>query len=105
MTPPPVEEKFCNAFWFVGATHVGELANMALVTEEASFILSSVGELRITGHEHIAKIPVYINTSIIKKGKELLWYVPKVVKKENEERPVRSLEVKLGGKRLKTSGE
>ena len=43
---------------------------MALVTEEVSFILSSVGELRIIGNEHIAKIPVYVNTSITKKGEE-----------------------------------
>ena len=108
MTPPSVEDIFCNAFWFVGATHVKELANMALTTEDVTFTLASVGRLKISGHEHIVKIPVYVNTSIIKKGEELLWYVPMVEKTEKtqtDERPVKSLEVVVSSKRQKTSGK
>ena len=107
MGAPSVDEKLCNAYWFAGVTHELELANMALITEDVSFILASVGKLRISDHVHIAKIPVYINTSIIKKGEELLWYVPKVEKKDNDEKPVKGLEVKLlgGGKRQKTEGK
>ena len=65
-------------------------------------------KLKITGYEHIVKIPVYVNTSIIKKGEELLWYVPKVEKTEKtqtDERPVKGLEVVLSRKRQKTSGK
>ena len=105
MTPPVADENLCHAYYMVAVTHVKERANMALEPEEVSFLLSSVAKLRISGHEHVVKIPVFINTSIIKKGEELLWYAPKVVKKEMEERPVKSLEVKLSGKRQKTSGK
>ena len=61
--------------------------------------------MRISGQQYIAKMPVYVNTSIIKTGEELLWYVPTVEKKPTEAKPTKSLEVKLSGnKRQKTSG-
>lgn len=81
---------------------------MALVTEDVSFILASVGKLRITDHVHIAKVPLYINIAIIKKGEELLSYMPRVEKTEDtEEKKVPGLVVPLlgsgnGGKRQKT---
>ena len=87
-------------------THVKELGNMALVTEDVSFILASVQKLRISRPPHIAQIPVYVNTSIIKKGEELLCYVPKVEKTEKDEKLTKSLVVKVSGnKRQKTSGK
>lgn len=52
---------------------------MALDAEEVSFILSSSSKLRIVGHEHIVKIPVFVILAIIKEGEELLWFVEKVV--------------------------
>ena len=79
MGSPVVDETFCNAFFVVAVTHVKELSNMTLETEEVSFILSSSSKLRIAGHEHIVKIPVFVNLSIIKEGEELLWFVEKVV--------------------------
>ena len=108
MSQPNVEEQFCNAFWFVGKTHVKELANMELTTENVTFILASVGKLKISGHEHIVKIPVYTNTSIIKKGEELLWYVPMAKNTEKTQRHkgrVKGLEVVASSKRQKTSGK
>ena len=73
----------CNAYWFIGVTDEKGKANMALVTEDVSFILASVGKLRITDHVHIAKVPLYTNIAIIKKGEELLSYMPKVEKSED----------------------
>ena len=106
MSSPQVEEKFCNAYWSVAWTDVKELANMELVTEDVSFILASPSKLRISGHTYIAKIPLYINTAIIKKGDELLHYAPKVESKPHEVKPLPVLQVKLGGtKRQKTSGK
>ena len=51
--------------------------NMALQPELAPFILASATKLKIAGNEHTVKIPILVNTSNIKKGCELLWYVPK----------------------------
>ena len=94
MSPPVADDYFCNAFFMVAMTHVKERANMALETEEVSFILSLASKLRIAGHEHIVKIPVFINTSIIKKGEELLWFAEKVVA-EKPQQEVKGLELKL----------
>ena len=101
MTPPVADENLCNAYYMVAVTHVKERANMALEPEEVSFLLSSVAKLRISGHEHVVKIPVFINTSIIKKGEELLWFVEKVVT-EKPQQAAKGLELKLN-KRQKTA--
>ena len=50
---------------------------MALAEEEGPFILASRSKLRISGHDHITKIPVFVNQSIIKQGEELLFFVEK----------------------------
>ena len=107
MTPPHIVDNLCNAFWFVGKTDVKELANMELTTENVTYILASVGKLKISGHEHIVKIPVYINTSIIKKGEELLWYVPKIeaIPGTSHKGAPTSLAVGLSSKRQKTTNK
>ena len=101
MSTPAVDEKCCNAFFLVAATHEKERGNMALVTEEVSFFLSSAGRLRIAGHEHIVKSPVLINTSITQKGEGLLWFVEKVVA-EKPQQAAKGLVLKLS-KRQKTA--
>ena len=108
MSQPPNDAKLCNAYWSVGVTNELGVANMALVTEDATFILASVGKLRISDHVHIAKVPLYINTAIIKKGEELLSYVPKVEKTEDKGAYIApGLVVQLmgGGERQKTEGK
>ena len=107
MAPPHIVDHFCNAFWFVGKTDVKELANMELTTESVTYILASVGKLKISGHEHIVKIPVYTNTSIIKKGDELLWYVPKIeaIPGTSDKKAPKSLAVGLSSKRQKTTNK
>ena len=67
----------CNAFYKVAETNLEDRGNMALQQEVASFILASATKLKIAGNEHTVKIPILVNTSNIKKGDELLWYVPK----------------------------
>ena len=74
-----IDETFRCVFFVLGVAHVKELGNMALETEDVSFILASSSKLRITGHEHIVNIPVFVNQSIIKEGEELLWFVKKEV--------------------------
>ena len=107
----PGIDDVCNAYWFIGVTDEKGKANMALVTEDVSFILASVGKLRITDHVHIAKVPLYTNIAIIKKGEELLSYMPKVEKTEDTgDKTAPVLAVRLsggatacgGGKRQKT---
>ena len=94
----PGIDNVCNAYWFIGVTDEEGKANMALVTEDVSFILASVGKLRITDHVHIAKVPLYTNIAIIKKGEELLSYMPKVEKSEDAGvRKVPVLAVRLSG--------
>ena len=101
MTPPVADENLCNAYYMVSMAHVKERANMTLEPEEVSFLLSSVAKLRISGHEHVVKIPVFINTSIIKKGEELLWFVEKVVA-EKQPQVDKGLELRVS-KRHKTA--
>ena len=98
--PTPVGKDLCNAFYQVHRTDVECHANMALQDESAAFILASATKLKIQNNEYKVMIPILVNTSIIKKGDELQYYVPKVevVKKE---RTVRKLEV--GNKRAKVS--
>ena len=73
---PVVDENCCSAFFLVQATHNKMLGNMALTHEEAPFIIASK-KLKISGHEHIVKIPVLVKVSIIKPGEELLLFVEK----------------------------
>ena len=98
--PTPVGKDLCNAFYQVHTTDVECHANMALQDESAAFILASATKLKIQNNEYKVMIPILVNTSIIKKGDELQYYVPKVevVKKE---RTVRPLEV--ANKRIKVS--
>ena len=79
MCPSSIDDNFCNAYFVVQATHDEERANMSLESKEVSFILASCSKLKITGHEHVVQIPTFVNTSIIKKGEELLWFVEKEV--------------------------
>jgi len=72
-----VDKDFCNAFFVVGVTHLEDRGNMALQSEVVPFIPASATKLKISGNEHTVKIPILVNTSIIKKGDELLYYVPK----------------------------
>ena len=58
-----------------------------------SFILASCSKLKITGHEHVVQIPTFVNTSIIKKGEELLWFVEKKVI-ESKPVPIKDLQVR-----------
>ena len=96
---PVVDQTFCSAFFVVRVTHEKELGNMALAEEEVPFILASRSKLRISGHEHIVKIPVFVNQSIIKQGEELLFFVEK---EETVKTPVEVQGLQLkAGKRLK----
>ena len=73
----PIDKDSCNAFFVVQVTHSEDHGNMALQSEVVPFIPASATKLKIAGNEHTVKIPVLVNTSNIKKGCELLWYVPK----------------------------
>ena len=75
MSTTPVDKDFCNAFFVVGVTHLEDRGNMALQSEVVPFIPASATKLKISGNEHTVKIPILVNTSIIKKGDELLYYV------------------------------
>ena len=56
-------------------THDKEKGNVVLAEDEVPFILASRSKLRISGHEHITKILVVVNQSIIKQGEELFFFV------------------------------
>ena len=92
MGSPVVDQNFCSAFFVVRVTHVEELGNMALTEEEVPFILASRSKLRISGFEHIVKIPVFYNQSIIKQGEELMFFV-KEEKMVKEPAVVKALQV------------
>ena len=81
MGVPTVSKDFCSAYFVVATTNVQEYANMALQSEMVTFIPASVGKLKVGGNEHNVKIPILVNTSVIKEGEELLYYVPKEEKK------------------------
>ena len=55
--------------------------------------MASATKLKIPGNEHRVKIPILVNTSIIKKGDELLYYVPKAEVGKKEEK-VRCLQIR-----------
>ena len=93
---PPVDKDFCSAYFVVATTNVQERANMALQSEVVPFIPASVGKLKIAGNEHNVKIPILVNTSVIKKGEELLYYLPKEVKSTHKKEIV--LELKAAKK-------
>jgi hypothetical protein len=101
LNTPIADQNLCSAFFVVAITHDIELGNMELTEEEVPFILASRSKLRISGHEHIVKIPVLVNKSIIKQGEELVFFVKKeeVVK---ESRPPQALAVSTG-KRAKVA--
>ena len=80
MGAPNVSKDFCSAYFVVATTNQQERGNMALQSELVSFIPATVEKLKIVGNEHKVTIPILINTSAIKKGEELLYYVPKEVK-------------------------
>ena len=82
MSTTQIDKDFCNAFFVVGVTHVEDRGNMALQSEVVPFILASATKLKISGNEHSVKIPILVNTSVIKKGEELLYYVPKEVQEK-----------------------
>ena len=82
MITPPVDKDFCSAFFVVATKSVEERGNMALQSEAVPFIMASAAKLKISGNEHNVKIPILVNTSVIKKGEELLYYVPKEVKEK-----------------------
>ena len=75
MRTATIDDHLCSDFFVVQVTHVEEHGNMSLENKEVSFIPSSCSKLKISGHEHFVKIPVFVNKSIIKKGQELLWFV------------------------------
>ena len=93
MSTTTIDKDFCNAFFLVGATNVEDRANMALQSEVVPFIPASATKLKISGNEHIVKIPILVNTSIIKKGDELLYYAPKVERTDAEPK-ARALQLK-----------
>ena len=66
---------------------------MALQQEVASFILASATKLKIPGNEHRVTIPILVNTSIIKKGDELVYYAPKA-EVEKRDKEVRCLQIR-----------
>ena len=78
MAKPPVDKDFCSAFFVVAVTHNEKRGNVALQHETTQFLKASAGKLKIAGNEHHVKIPIIVNTSIIKAGEELLCYVPEV---------------------------
>ena len=101
MNKPTVDKHFCSAFFVVRVTHNEERANMALQSETAQFIKTSMGKLKITGKEHNVQIPILVNTSIIKAGEELLCYLPEV-KPEPTVKKIESLQLNAP-KRAKVS--
>ena len=76
MSSPPLDENMCSAFFVLQVTPTEELANMVMTYEDESFILAAK-KLKIAGHDHSVKIPVFSNNKIIKKGEELLTFVKK----------------------------
>jgi len=79
MSSPSLDENMCSAFFVLQVTTTEELANMVMTYEDESFILAAK-KLKIAGHDHSVKIPVFSNNKIIKKGEELLTFVKKVEK-------------------------
>ena len=79
MGSPPIDEKYCNAYFAVATTHDEQLANMVIQTENVPFILASCSKLKIAGNEHIVSIPILVNKSIIKEGEELFLFEEKPV--------------------------
>ena len=76
MSSSSVDENMCSAFFVMQVTPTEELANMVMTYEDESFILAAK-KLKIAGHDHSVKIPVFSNNKIIKKGEELLTFVKK----------------------------
>ena len=68
--------------------------NMALQSEVVPFIPASATKLKISGNEHTVKIPILVNTSIIKKGDELLCYVPKKEEEPKSHHKLNALQLK-----------
>ena len=97
MNTPIVDKNFCSAYFVVGMTHEIERANMELTEEAVPFILASTSKLRISGNEHTVKIPVLVNTSIIKEGDELLYFAKKV-EVVKESKPPQALVVRSSKK-------
>ena len=93
MSTTKIDADLCNAFFLVAVTHVKGRGNMVLLPEVVPFITASATKLKVLGNEYNVKIPVLVNTSIIKQGDELLYYVPKA---EVEKKPteLKGLEMK-----------
>jgi hypothetical protein len=97
MSSPSVDETTCSAFFVLQVTPTEELANMVMTYEDVSFILAAK-KLKIAGHEHSVKIPVFSNNKIIKKGEELLTFVKK---EEKPRQPPVVQELALKAKRAR----
>lgn len=73
-----MDDQFCSAFFVVGHTYEKDNANAKVVEKEVHFIVPSTNtKLEISGHEHVAKIPCYVNTMKIIHGDDLLYYKEK----------------------------
>jgi hypothetical protein len=92
-----------NNFGAVQSATIEDLSNMKIVHREVRFLMPTTGKLRISGHEHVVKIPCFQNYKAIKANDELTYYVPKVKKEKpkKKEAPELKLDTTLAKKAKK----